>query len=94
MRFHRTTISILSAFLGLLVAVPALAQYGGGGMGGGAGSPGGNGVYTPPKDGYSSSAGIAIGPARRRRRPSATWRCAAAVLLSAVYSRQRLASNY
>jgi hypothetical protein len=48
----------------LITAAPlcALGQYGGGGGGGmGTGSTGGG--YTPPKGGYSSSAGIAIGAA-------------------------------
>ena len=62
MTFQSTTRSTVSTLLGLLFAVPALAQYGGGGGGmGGAGSPGGKGVYTPPKGGYSSGTGIAIG---------------------------------
>lgn len=61
MRFHGITRPILSVSLGFLLAVPALAQYGGGGMGGGTTAPGSTGVYTPPKGGYSSSTGIAIG---------------------------------
>jgi hypothetical protein len=63
MSFHRITRPILSVSLGLLVAFPAFGQYGGGGTGG-MGSGGGTttgGVYTPPKGGYSSSTGIAIG---------------------------------
>ncbi len=46
--------------LGTVVAASAFAQYGGGGTGG-TGS--GTGGYTPPKGGYSSSTGIAIGAA-------------------------------
>jgi hypothetical protein len=63
MSFHRIMRPILAASLGVLLAVPALAQYGGGGMGmgGGTTATGSTGVYTPPKGGYSSSTGIAIG---------------------------------
>lgn len=61
MSFHRIAKSILSTSLALLLVVPALAQYGGGSMGGGTAPPGSTGVYTPPKGGYSSGTGIAIG---------------------------------
>jgi len=65
MSIHRIAISSLSVSIGLLLAVPALAQYGGGSMGGSMGgsttSSGSNGVYTAPKGGYSSSTAIAIG---------------------------------
>lgn len=46
-----------ATFLGLAIAAPAFAQYGGGGMGGS------TGTYTAPKGGYSSSTGIIIGAA-------------------------------
>lgn len=49
-------VSVIS--LTVLLSVPALAQYPGGGGGTGTG-----GGYTPPKGGYSSSTGIAIGAA-------------------------------
>lgn len=54
----RTLIRLfLRISLGIAVSGSALAQYGGGGaMGGSTG-----GVYKPPKGGYSSSTGIAIG---------------------------------
>lgn len=48
--------------LGAALSASALAQYGGGGTAGGMGTTA-NGVYTPPKGGYSSSTGIAIGAA-------------------------------
>jgi hypothetical protein len=60
MSFPRIVRSILSVPLGLLLGVSAFAQYGGGGGTGTGGSTAG-GVYTPPKGGYSSSTGIAIG---------------------------------
>ncbi len=47
-------------FLVVTVSGAAFAQYGGGTTGGMAGGSAG-GVYTPPKGGYSSSTGIAIG---------------------------------
>ncbi|HLI34863.1 MAG TPA: hypothetical protein VKW70_07450 [Terriglobia bacterium] len=46
-------------FLAVTVSGAAFAQYGGGTTGGMTGS--GGGVYTPPKGGYKSSTGIAIG---------------------------------
>lgn len=46
-------------FLAAVFSGAAFAQYGGGTTGGMGGSAGG--VYTPPKGGYSSSTGIAIG---------------------------------
>jgi hypothetical protein len=48
--------------LGLALAASAFAQYGGGGGGMGGGMSGA-GVYTPPKGGYKTSTGIAIGGA-------------------------------
>jgi hypothetical protein len=50
----------LVIFVTAFLCAPAFAQYGG--MGGSA-TPGGStgGVYTPPKGGYKSSTGIAIG---------------------------------
>ena len=53
--------STLSISLGLLLGIPAFAQYGGGAGGTGTAGGIGGGVYTPPKGGYSSSTGIAIG---------------------------------
>jgi hypothetical protein len=50
----------LAAFLGLALAAPAFAQYGGGT---GTGMGGTTGTYTAPKGGYSSSTGIIIGAA-------------------------------
>ncbi|MGH9378569.1 MAG: hypothetical protein ACRD1I_07205 [Terriglobia bacterium] len=50
----------LGIAMAIALAASAFAQYNGGAMG----STGGtttNGVYTPPKGGYSSSTGIAIG---------------------------------
>ncbi|HEY6293228.1 MAG TPA: hypothetical protein VI455_16875 [Terriglobia bacterium] len=51
----RTSLLVFS--LVLLAATSSFAQYGGGTMGSG----GTTGGYTPPKGGYSSSTGIAIG---------------------------------
>ena len=47
----------------LALAVSAFAQYGGGTGGGMGGATGSSGVYTPPKGGYGSSTGIAVGAA-------------------------------
>lgn len=53
---------VLGVALCLFVAASGFAQYGGGVPG--MGTPGaGGGVYTPPKGGYKSSTGIAIGGA-------------------------------
>lgn len=51
----------MAAALCLFIAATGLAQYGGGtgGMGGGGAATGG--VYTPPKGGYKTSTGLAIG---------------------------------
>lgn len=51
----------LALSLGVLLAAPAFAQYGGGGTTTGTG--GATGTYTAPKGGYGSSTGIAIGAA-------------------------------
>jgi hypothetical protein len=62
MSLQKHTRSLLTTTaLILLLGAQAFAQYGPG-MGG-AGSPGTAGGYQPPKGGYSSSAGIAIGAA-------------------------------
>jgi hypothetical protein len=53
------TVFAVGCALCLALAASAFAQYGGG-MGGGTG---GTGVYTPPKGGYKTSTGIAIGAA-------------------------------
>jgi hypothetical protein len=47
--------------IGVAASTAALGQYGGGGMGGSVGGGAKGGVYTPPKGGYSSSTGIALG---------------------------------
>ena len=60
MSLHKHTPSLLVVSLALLLAAPAFAQYGGAG---GMGSTGSAGGYQPPKGGYSSSTGIAIGAA-------------------------------
>lgn len=52
--------TVLIAVLAAAFTGCALAQYSGGGMGAGGGTASG-GVYTPPKGGYKSSTGIAIG---------------------------------
>ena len=69
MSLRTITRSLSAIFLGLALGAQAFAQYGGGGMPGGGmggGSMGGststNGVYTPPKGGYSG-AGAAVGAA-------------------------------
>jgi hypothetical protein len=61
MRLTEVRRYFLSGSLSLLLAVPALAQYGGGGTTTGTG--GSTGTYTAPKGGYGSSAGIAVGAA-------------------------------
>lgn len=53
---------ILGVALCLFVAAAGFAQYGGGAPGMGT-TTGAGGVYTPPKGGYKSSTGIAIGGA-------------------------------
>lgn len=50
----------LSIAVALALTAPAFGQYNGGSGGTGGGTTSG-GVYTPPKGGYSSSTGIAIG---------------------------------
>lgn len=50
----------LSIAVALALTAPAFGQYSGGSPGTGGGTTPG-GVYTPPKGGYSSSTGIAIG---------------------------------
>jgi hypothetical protein len=52
---------VLGLMIGVAVSTAAFGQYGGGGMGGSTGGGTKGGVYTPPKGGYSSSTGIAIG---------------------------------
>lgn len=54
-------IAVLAAVLAAAFTGCALAQYSGGGTGAGAGGTASGGVYTPPKGGYKSSTGIAIG---------------------------------
>jgi hypothetical protein len=56
---------VLGMALGLAVAPAGFAQYGPGGSPGMGGTSSGttSGVYTPPKGGYSSTTGIAIGAA-------------------------------
>lgn len=67
MILHKISRFVLGAALCLAVAATAMAQYNGGnpGMGVGGGTAGGTngGIYTPPKGGYKSSTGIAIGAA-------------------------------
>src|SRR5487761_1039025 len=63
MRLQKLAVITLAALLCAVTARSGLAQVYGGGMGaGGTGSPG-TGVYNPPKGGYKSSTGIAIGAA-------------------------------
>lgn len=59
---HHVVKVALGMMIVFTVSMAAFGQYGGGGTGGttGGGSTNG-GVYTPPKGGYSSSTGIAIG---------------------------------
>jgi len=57
MSLHRIRKSSLATSLALFLAIPAFAQYGGGGGPGGSST----GTYSAPKGGYSSSTGIAIG---------------------------------
>lgn len=57
MSLHKAWKSLLAGSLVLFLAIPAFAQYGGGGTSTGSST----GGYTPPKGGYSSSTGIAIG---------------------------------
>ena len=59
MSLHKSGSSFLALLFGLLFALPSFGQYGGGSTGSG----GTSGGYTPPKGGYSSSTGIAIGAA-------------------------------
>jgi hypothetical protein len=47
--------------LPFIMAGEAAGQYGGGGGTSGGGSGSGNGTYVPPKGGYSSAAGAAVG---------------------------------
>jgi hypothetical protein len=47
--------------LPFIMAGKAAAQYGGGGGTSGGGSGSGNGTYVPPKGGYSSATGAAVG---------------------------------
>jgi hypothetical protein len=47
--------------LPLIMVGEAAAQYGGGGGTSGGGSGSGNGTYVPPKGGYSSATGAAVG---------------------------------
>lgn len=64
MMLHDARKFTFATILCLLVAAAGFAQYGGGiapGMGTTGGATGG--VYTPPKGGYKSSTGIAIGGA-------------------------------
>ena len=63
MRMQRLAVIAMAAIFCALTARAGTAQVYGGGMGGGVpGQPRG-GVYTPPKGGYKSSTGIAIGAA-------------------------------
>jgi len=57
MNMKKVRASVLAMSLGLLATASSFAQYGGGTMSSG----GSSGGYTPPKGGYSSSTGIAIG---------------------------------
>ncbi|MGH9355742.1 MAG: hypothetical protein ACRD10_06395 [Terriglobia bacterium] len=60
---QKLTVIALAALFCAVTARTGVAQVYGGGMGGGVpGQPQG-GVYTPPKGGYKSSTGIAIGAA-------------------------------
>jgi|SRR5579875_1947066 len=60
MRLQKLVVITLAVLLGAATARSGRAQIYGGGMG--MGTPG-TGVYTPPKGGYKSSTGIAIGVA-------------------------------
>jgi len=60
MNLHKLWKSFLAVSIGLALAAPAFAQYGGGA---GTGTGGTTGTYTAPKGGYGSSAGIASGAA-------------------------------
>jgi hypothetical protein len=60
---HKSAACILAVSLVLFLTAPVFAQYGSGGGAGGMGSTGTAGGYQPPKGGYSSSTGIAIGAA-------------------------------
>lgn len=63
MRMQKLAVIAMAALFWAVAARASVAQIYGGGMGGGVtGQPGG-GVYTPPKGGYKSSTGIAIGAA-------------------------------
>jgi hypothetical protein len=59
MILHKFGSTFLAMALGVLVAVPAFAQYGGGG--GGSTGGGNSAGYNAPSGGYGSSTGIAIG---------------------------------
>jgi hypothetical protein len=60
MRFRMMFRLMFVLVLGASLAASAFAQYPGTGGSGGSNATG-NGTYTPPKGGYSSSTGIAIG---------------------------------
>jgi hypothetical protein len=61
MNLNKVWKCFLAVFLGLALAAPVFAQYGGGGTGTGTG--GTTGTYTAPKGGYGSNTGVIVGVA-------------------------------